>query len=81
MLLPGVGEKVADCVLLFGAAKLEAFPVDTWISQVLRRHYRLTKWSNRQLAEFGQAHFDPAAGLAQQFLFSRERRFGQGETI
>ena len=75
--LPGVGEKVADCVLLFGAGKLEAFPVDTWISQTLAHRYHLTGWTNSQLAEFGRAHFGPAAGLAQQFLFSWERRFGR----
>jgi N-glycosylase/DNA lyase len=77
MLLPGVGEKVADCVLLFGAGKLEAFPVDTWIIQTLKKRYGLEGWTNRQLAEFGRIHFGPAAGLAQQFIFSWERRFNQ----
>ena len=33
--LPGVGEKIADCVLLFGAGKLEAFPVDVWIIKTM----------------------------------------------
>ena len=76
MQLPGVGEKVADCVLLFGAGKLEAFPVDTWISQTLSRRYALDGFSHRQLATFGRIHFGPSAGLAQQFLFSWERRLG-----
>lgn len=74
MELPGVGEKIADCVLLFGAGKLEAFPVDTWIAQTLSRRYNLTNWTNPQLTQFGHAHFGPSAGLAQQFLFSWERR-------
>jgi len=73
MELPGVGEKVADCVLLFGAGKLEAFPADTWISQTLTRRYDLTNWTNPQLTQFGRAHYGPSAGLAQQFLFSWER--------
>ncbi|MFH1497381.1 MAG: DNA glycosylase [Verrucomicrobiota bacterium] len=71
--LPGVGEKVADCVLLFGAGKLEAFPVDTWIIKVMSRHYGLDGWSPAQVAHFGRAHFGASAGLAQQFLFAWER--------
>lgn len=71
--LPGVGEKVADCVLLFGAGKLEAFPVDTWILKAMARHYGLTGWSPAQIAHFGRVHFGPLAGLAQQYLFAWER--------
>jgi N-glycosylase/DNA lyase len=72
--LPGVGEKVADCVLLFGAGRLEAFPVDTCILMALERRYGLTGWKPAQVAHFGRMHFGPLAGLAQQFLFSWERR-------
>ncbi|MDP1579396.1 MAG: DNA glycosylase [Candidatus Didemnitutus sp.] len=75
--LPGVGEKVADCVLLFGAGKLEAFPVDTWILKALARRYGLDGWTPAQLAQFGRAHFGPHAGLAQQYLFSWERQYGR----
>ena len=74
--LPGVGEKVADCVLLFGAGKLEAFPVDTWILKALARRYGLDDWKPAQVAHFGRTHFGPLAGLAQQYLFSWERKFG-----
>jgi len=74
--LPGVGEKVADCVLLFGAGKLEAFPVDTWILKALARRYQLDEWKPAQVAQFGRAHFGPLAGYAQQFLFSWERKHG-----
>lgn len=74
--LPGVGEKVADCVLLFGAGRLEAFPVDTWILQALARHYSLEGWRPGELARFGRAHFGPHAGFAQQFLFAWERGAG-----
>ncbi len=77
MELPGVGEKVADCVLLFGAGKLEAFPVDTWVLKSLARRYDLVDWKPAQVAQFGRAHFGPLAGLAQQFLFSWERKFGR----
>ena len=71
--LPGVGEKIADCVLLFGADRLEAFPVDTWILRALARRYTLDGWKPAQVAQFGRAHFGPLAGLAQQFLFAWER--------
>jgi len=74
--LPGVGEKVADCVLLFGAGKLEAFPVDTWVLKSLARRYGLDGWKPAQVAHFGRTHFGPLAGLAQQYLFAWERRFG-----
>ena len=72
--LPGVGEKVADCVLLFGARRLEAFPVDVWILRTLAERYGLHGWSLPQLARFGRVHFGPLAGLAQQYLFAAARR-------
>lgn len=70
---PGVGTKVADCALLFGARKYEAFPVDTWILKVLERRYELEGWKKDQLERFGRIHFGPYAGYAQQYLFARER--------
>lgn len=75
--LPGVGEKVADCVLLFGAGHSEAFPVDVWILKVMARRYGLARWTPRQLAQFGRAHFGDHAGLAQQYLFASERSKGR----
>jgi len=75
--LPGVGEKVADCVLLFGAGRYEAFPVDVWIIKALDARYGLEGWTPQQTALFGRTHFGPHAGLAQQYLFAWERRFGR----
>lgn len=72
--LPGVGAKIADCALLFGAGKLEAFPVDTWIARVMTERYGLDGWSIEQVAHFGRTHFGDYAGLAQQYLFSSARR-------
>jgi N-glycosylase/DNA lyase len=74
--LPGVGEKVADCVLLFGAGRFEAFPVDTWVLKSLARRYGLAGWKPAQVAHFGRTHFGPFAGLAQQYLFAWERQHG-----
>jgi N-glycosylase/DNA lyase len=75
--LPGVGAKVADCVLLFGAQRLGAFPIDTWILKVLARAYGLEGWAPSQLAHFARVHFGARAGLAQQYLFARIRQAGR----
>lgn len=71
--LPGVGEKIADCVLLFGAGRLEAFPVDVWMIKAMARRYGLDDWKPTQVAHFGRVHFGTSAGLAQQYLFAYER--------
>jgi len=69
--LPGVGPKVAECVLLFGYGRTDAFPVDIWIDRLMRRHYpELAGWSQGQVATFARLHFGRAAGLAQQWLFA-----------
>jgi N-glycosylase/DNA lyase len=73
MRLPGVGGKIADCVLLFGAGKLQSFPIDTWIDKVLTHRYHLEDWTLKQKLAFARIHFGDFAGLAQQFFFSAER--------
>jgi N-glycosylase/DNA lyase len=72
--LPGVGPKIADCVLLFSCDQPQAFPVDTWIARTLRQLY----FDNQpiplpQLRQFTQDHFGPYAGYAQQYLFHYAR--------
>ncbi|MCL2058577.1 MAG: hypothetical protein FWH01_05910 [Oscillospiraceae bacterium] len=64
----GVGEKVADCVLLFSTRHQKAFPVDVWIERALREHYGMGG-SRREMKLMAQAMFGDAAGVAQQFLF------------
>src|SRR5438132_1765800 len=70
MQLPGVGRKIADCVLLFAYGFQSAFPVDVWIAKALRQLY----FPRRQvklprLQRFAANHFGPNAGYAQQYLF------------
>ena len=65
---------MADCTLLFGGSKLEAFPVDTWIAKVMSELYGLADLNLEQMATFGRIHFGRYAGLAQQFLFSLVRQ-------
>lgn len=71
--LPGVGEKIADCVLLFGLGRMESFPIDTWIEKILVKFYQLEGYSKEQLQQFALSHFGSNAGFAQQFLFSAAR--------
>ena len=73
--LPGVGEKVANCALLFGFGRLRAFPVDVWIERVLRQLYfaRKRKVTARRLREFSASYFGDFGGYAQQYLFHHAR--------
>lgn len=68
MRLPGVGPKVADCVLLFSLGHSCAFPADVWIKRALLRHYDF-KGNDKQTAAFALKTFGPHAGIAQQYLF------------
>ncbi len=68
--LPGVGEKIANCVLLFAYGFEEAFPVDVWIRKALRQlYFPKAHPGPRLLARFIATHFGPHAGYAQQYLF------------
>jgi N-glycosylase/DNA lyase len=73
--LPGVGAKVANCVMLFAYERLHAFPIDVWIERVLRRHYfpRRKKVTAQQLREFSETYFGEHGGYAQQYLFHHAR--------
>ena len=73
--LPGVGEKIANCTLLFSCGFDHAFPIDVWIERALRRIYfdGKTRVTARELREFARSHFGPYAGWAQQYLFFNER--------
>lgn len=79
MRLSGVGPKVADCVLLFGYARLEAFPVDVWVQRVLQTHYGAKDMTPAQLRAQA-ARFGHAAGYAQQVLFYYQREHGREDT-
>ena len=77
MALPGVGEKIADCVLLFSLDFNEAFPVDTWIRKAMRLGYHGGKnLSDRGIREFAQGYFGRYAGYAQQYLYHFVRNQG-----
>ena len=70
MSLPGVGRKIADCVLLFAYGRQTAFPVDVWVMKALRQLYFPRRSVKLQrLYRFSSEYFGPNAGYAQQYLF------------
>ena len=70
--LPGVGEKVADCVLLFSCGYTRAFPVDVWVKRVMRVFYGASG-SNAAIKAKGYSLFGLDAGIVQQVLFHGAR--------
>ena len=76
--LPGVGEKIAACTLLFSCGHHEAFPIDVWVERSLRRlYFGGQKVTAKKLRAFTRSHFGPYAGWAQQYLFFQERSRGR----
>ena len=87
--LPGVGSKVAGCVLLFSLDKLEAFPIDVWMKRIMLKYYsqhlepefveRLKKRSSLSKSDyevldaFGRRYFGEYVGYAQEYLYHFER--------
>lgn len=73
--LPGVGSKVAECVLLFGFGETSAFPVDIWVERALRYWYPETLALNvSDLRLWAVDRFGEIAGYVQQFLYEWARR-------
>ena len=73
--LPGVGAKVANCVMLFAYERLRAFPIDVWIERVLREKYfpRARRLNAARLRAFTEGYFGNHGGYAQQYLFHHAR--------
>jgi N-glycosylase/DNA lyase len=81
----GVGNKIADCILLFSLDKLEAFPIDVWIARALERHYKsvigadctkalspdgkLTPSQYNRISAIMREYFGRYSGYAQQYLY------------
>jgi N-glycosylase/DNA lyase len=76
--IEGVGNKIADCVLLFAFGKLESFPVDTHIEQIMERYYgsnfKGAKSKKRdEIADFARSYFGKYCGYAQEYLYLENR--------
>lgn len=74
----GVGEKIANCVLLFGCGRLGAFPIDVWMDRILRERYfgpgKRKRMKPREIQQWAVNHFGPFGGYAQQYLFHFARK-------
>lgn len=71
--LAGVGDKVADCVQLFGLGHSEAFPVDVWVARIAQSVFGIDAPNRRTLARQARAMLGKNAGILQQFLFHAAR--------
>jgi len=71
--LPGVGPKVADCILLFGLKRFEVFPIDVWVRRVMNDLYIKnedeTKVNKKEIENLAKTKYANLAGIAQQYLF------------
>lgn len=78
LMLPGVGRKVADCIMLYSMRKFEAFPIDVWIKRILEHMYFSdNQISLTKLQKFAQDRFGEIAGFIQQYLFYYSRNCWQ----
>lgn len=74
MSFPGVGRKVADCILLFSMRKYDSFPIDVWIKRVLEHlYFKGQNMPLNKLQEFTAQRFGSMKGFAQQYLFHYTR--------
>ena len=71
--LPGVGDKVADCVLLFGCGHTSAFPVDVWVDRLLKSWFGVEAKGRTAMLKQARNLLGEHAGLLQQFLFHAAR--------
>ncbi len=69
----GIGPKVADCILLFGMARQDVFPVDTWIMKVYQETFAGKLTNRENIAKFFVDYFGNLSGYAQQYLFYQKR--------
>lgn len=76
--LPGVGDKVADCTLLYSGTKYDVFPTDVWVKRVMEELYFKREGTFKEIQSFAKDYFGGLAGFAQQYLFyyARENRIG-----
>ncbi len=77
--LPGVGPKVADCILLFAFDKDDAFPVDRWVKRVMEHFYIQKDIKEKEIGAYGDKLFGSLSGYAQHYLFYYARALGIGK--
>lgn len=78
--LPGVGVKVANCILLFAYERLDAVPIDTWIHRILLTMRGGRDGTAAELARYARRRLGPYAGYVQQYLFHHARSLKRAKT-
>ncbi len=79
MTIKGVGEKVANCVLLFGLGFTDTFPVDVWMKRIMEYMYFDKPQDKKTIEAFAMEKYGSLAGYAQQYLFFYGRENGIGK--
>ena len=79
MTIKGVGEKVANCVLLFGLGFTDTFPVDVWMKRIMEYMYYKEPQDKKVIEAFAMEKYGVLAGYAQQYLFFYGRENGLGK--
>lgn len=79
MSIKGVGEKVANCVLLFGLGFRGAFPVDVWMKRIMETMYFDGEADKEAIEKLAYEKFGDYAGYAQQYLFAYGREHALGK--
>lgn len=73
-IIKGVGNKVANCVMLFSLGKRDSFPIDVWMKRVLEQvYFNGEEKSKEYLFDFSKDKFGSLGGYAQQYLFAFAR--------
>jgi N-glycosylase/DNA lyase len=74
----GIGEKVADCILLYSGIDRTAFPIDRWVKRVMEELYFKKETSVKDIRDFSHSYFGDLTGISQQYLFyyARENKIG-----
>ena len=75
--LPGIGDKVADCIMLFSMKRFDVFPIDVWVRRVMNELYIKnedeTKVNKKEIRTLAEQKYGNLAGIAQQYLFYWKR--------
>lgn len=74
----GIGDKVANCILLFSMRQFDTFPVDVWVRRVMQTLYVGNDTKDADIRKFAENKFGKLSGYAQQYLFYYARENGIG---
>ncbi len=77
--IKGVGDKIADCVLLFAYSRTEVFPTDVWIKRLMAHFYAIDESNTSLISKFAEEYLGELGGYAQQYLFyyGRDNKLGK----